>query len=105
MSQLTDKIPDSFFVRAFIVRAAVLWFGVRMMIAFLGLPRATLLLPTGIDVSALVVMITVSLTGVEYRRRGEFLLLGSMGYAPGLLLGLSAIPVLPLEVAFTSMVA
>jgi len=98
-------VPDRLFLKAFLVRAALLWLGIRMMVAFVGLPRATLLLPTGVGVSALVVMVTVALSGLEYRRRGEFLLLGSMGCSPGLLLGLSAIPALPLEAIFTTMVA
>lgn len=94
-------LPEPLFTRAIVIRAAVLWLGVRMMIAFSGLLGGVLLLPSGVPASALIVVATVFLAGVEFRRRNEFLFLGSLGYGPGLLLTLSALPVIPLEVLFT----
>jgi hypothetical protein len=95
-------MPDPLFTRAIIIRAALLWIGVRTMIAFSGILGGRLLLPTGAAVSALIVGATVFLAGVELRRRDEFLFLGSLGHAPALLLTLSALPVPPLELLFAA---
>jgi hypothetical protein len=95
-------MPDAAFTRALILRAAVLWLGVRMLIAFSGLMTGRLLLPTGVSVSVLIIAATVFLAGLELRRRNEFLFLGSLGHAPAFLLMLSALPIAPLEVLFTA---
>src|SRR5690606_1306115 len=94
-------LPEPLFTRAILIRAAVLWLGVRMMIAFRCLLGGGLRPPTGVPASALIVAATVFLAGVELRRRNEFLFLGSLGYGPTLLLAVSALPIVPLEVLFT----
>ena len=95
-------LPDPLFTRAIVVRAALLWLGVRMMVASSGLLGGGLMLPIGVPASALIIAATVFLAGVELRRRNEFLFLGSLGYAPLLLLALSAVPVVPLEILFAA---
>lgn len=95
-------MPDPLFTRAIIGRAVLLWMGVRMVLAFSGLPAGTLLLPTGVAVSAMMLAATVFLAGIELRRRNEFLFLGSLGHAPIVLLALSALPIPLLEAAFTA---
>lgn len=95
-------MPDSLFTRAIITRAAVLWAGVRMLIALSGLPGGGLLLPTGVAVSVMITGAIVFLAAFELSRRNEFLFLGSLGHAPALLLTLSALPIPPLEMVFTA---
>lgn len=95
-------MPDPLFTRAILIRAAVLWLGVRMLLAFSGLLGGRLLLPTGVAASVIIIGATVFLAGIELRRRNEFLFLGSLGHAPALLLTLSALPIAPLELVFTA---
>lgn len=96
-------LPDPLFTRALIVRGAVLWLGVRTMVAFSGLLGGALMLPIGFPASALIIGATLLLAGLELRRRNEFLFLGSLGHGPALLLLLSALPMAPLEILFTAL--
>ena len=94
-------MPDSLFTASIVTRAALLWAGIRILIAVSGLPAGRVLLPTGLGESVIIVAATVLVAAVELHRRNEFLLLGSLGHAPAVLLLLSALPVLPLELLFS----
>lgn len=97
-------MPDALFTRAVMMRAAVLWLGLRLAIACSGLLAGILLLPVGVAVSLIIVAATVFLAAIELRRRDEFLLLGNLGHSPVVLLALSALPAVPLEIVFTAVV-
>jgi hypothetical protein len=94
-------MPELLYTRAIIFRAAVLWAGVRLSIAVVGLPIATLLLPIGLAESIVISGTTLALCAFELQRRGEFLLLANLGFGAETLLLLSAVPIVPLEAAFT----
>lgn len=94
-------LPDTMFTRSILVRGAFLWAGIRLLVGFSGLLAGQFLVPTGVPVSILVIVATVGVAAIELRRQNEFLLLGSLGHGPSVLLLLSAIPAVPLEALFT----
>ena len=105
MMNSTARLPDRLFIRAFILRAIGLWLGLRVLVALLGLPGGTLVVPTGIIASVWIIATTAILCAIEFRRRGEFLLLASLGHSPVLLVVLSTLPVPLLEAMFAALVA
>jgi hypothetical protein len=97
-------IPQLLYTRAIVGRAAAIWLGVRLSVAALGLPGATLYLPAGSLESPLIVATALALCLLELHRRGELLLLANLGSSAETLLLLSAVPVIPLEAASTFLI-
>lgn len=100
-AHLRVTLPDPVVTRRLLVRAAVLWFGTRVLFGFAGLLAAGVLGPPSIVVAphtAIAIACVVGALGVlDVRRRHEHLLLANLGVSQWPVWTLSMVPALIAE--------
>ncbi|HEX2188287.1 MAG TPA: hypothetical protein VHG51_05280 [Longimicrobiaceae bacterium] len=90
-------LPVRPFTRVLLLRALLLWVGVRLVVLAGGLPSAAGLAPT--PRAALLVVAVVGVLGLlEARRRNEVVFLANLGVGRASIAAFSALPALALEI-------
>ena len=90
------RLPDSRFTIALLRRALYLWFGTRLLVAFVGGGgvEGHALVPLTLVATGGVVLLSVFFSLLDARRRNEHLLLANFGVSEAVLGALCALPAL-----------
>lgn len=93
----TSLVIDPLLIRMMVVRGAVLWLGVRVMLAVVGVALYGHVAPGGPTTAIIIAALTGVLALVDQRRRGEVDFFCNLGISRTLVAMLAAVPALAAE--------